>query len=90
MRKLLKDPNPLNVFEMREHLVPAPHFQYTSIPLRYNLENSIHTWIKDHLKGRYYLGRTVGENQSQMIKIGFEDAKELSFFILACPLLKYS
>jgi len=92
-KTLLKNPNPLNFFDCRKSKVPPPYFEYISIPLSYNLEESISKWIYDHQKGRYYVGKSVGiteENSvSTILKIGFEDPKELSYFTLACPHLKY-
>jgi hypothetical protein len=89
----LKEPNPLNLLELRRLTVPSPHFEYISISLTYNLEDSVNNWIKDHLKGRYYLGKSVGIADSSQIgnclKIGFESPKEMSYFVLACPHLKY-
>jgi len=95
MNKILhkfKEPNPLNLFGIRQLKVPSPHCDYIKIPLRYNLERSIQKWIDDNLKGRYYIGTTVAITDSStetVCKIGFEDTKELSYFTLACPLLKY-
>jgi len=92
-KTLLKNPNPLNFFDCRKSKVPPPYFEYINIPLRYNLEDSISKWIYQHQKGRYYVGKSVGiteENSiNTILKIGFEDPKELSYFTLACPLLKY-
>lgn len=89
----IKEPNPLNLFDIRRLKVPPRHFEYISIPIRYNLLDSITKWIVDNCKGRFYVGKTVdvdGSNTvSQMLKIGFEDPKEMSYFTLACPHLKY-
>lgn len=94
MIKQLKKPNPLNFFGSREACVPPPHFEYIKIPFKYNLEIAISKWIYANLKGRFYVGKSVGINSEdkvdQMLKIGFEDEKEMSFFMLACPLLKYN
>lgn len=88
-----KQPNPLNLFELRQLKVPPRHFEYITIPMRYNLQSSIEKWIVDHLKGRFYIGKCIDLNSDNsldtMLKIGFEEAKELSYFTLACPLLKY-
>ena len=95
MKKIVQDKklNPLNFFEIRQLEVPAPHFEYLVIPMRYNLQSSIEKWIADNLKGRFYVGKCVDINSEDkidtMIKIGFEEPKELSYFTLACPLLKY-
>ena len=90
---LKNKPNALNFFGIRKMDVPPPHFEYMVIPQKYNLEKTLDKWIETHLKGRYYLGTTlaVGEvnGLDTRLKVGFEDAKELSYYTLACPLLKY-
>lgn len=89
-----QDPNPLNFFEIRRQEVPCPHFEYICIPVRYNLEQSLAKWITENLKGRYYLGKSIAldsNNQIEnVIKIGFEEPREISYFTLACPYLKYN
>lgn len=85
--------NPLNVLECREVPDPPPHFHYTVLDLKYNIVKSIHEWIYENLKYRFYIGETLDilDNQFKVrVKIGFEEPKEASFFLLACPLLKYS
>lgn len=90
---LNKQPNPLNFFEIRMLKVPPPHFEYLTTPMRYNLQSSIEKWITDNLRGRFYVGKCVDINSEDqldtLLKIGFEEPKELSYFTLACPLLKY-
>ena len=89
----LKEPNPLNFFEIRQLKVPPGHFEYIILPMRYNLEDALIRWIEDHLKGRFYVGKTLAVISNKQIetclKIGFEDPKEISYFTLACPHLKY-
>lgn len=89
----LKEPNPLSFFGIRKLKVPPGHFEYIVLPMHYNLEDALVRWIDDHLKGRYYIGKTISVDSSKLvtnaIKIGFEDPKELSYFTLACPHLKY-
>lgn len=92
--KMLKDPNPLNFFEVRELSVLPPHFQTINLDMSiYNLEDTIVKWIKTNLKGRFYARRITGLTSSNtfstIIKVGFEEPKELSYFTLACPHLKY-
>jgi len=90
-----KKPNRLEVFECRESSVPPIHFEYIKLPLTYNLQDSISKWITENLKGRFYVGKSLGiEKQgtntfTTVLKVGFEEPKELSYFTLACPLLKY-
>jgi hypothetical protein len=88
MRNRLKNPNPLNIFGVRSLPVAPPHFQYTELELKYNLETALNHWIEDNLKGRYYVGKSYNE-KGNILKVGFEDGKELSFFNLACPHLRY-
>jgi hypothetical protein len=80
--------NPLNVLDCREVLDPPPYFYYHYIDIkRYDLSDTIREWIYDNLKYRFYIGETlVLENNQFKIKtkIGFEEPKELSFFLLAC------
>ena len=51
-------------------------------------------WIEQNLRGRFYVGKTVAVSNSNnidnMTKVGFEEAKELYYFTLACPYLKYN
>lgn len=94
MMQKIREPNPLNFFNIRQLKVLPPHFEFISIPLTYNLEHSIEKWIKNNLKGRFYIGKNIGITNDNTIKnvivIGFEEGKEMSYFTLACPHLKYN
>tara|TARA_B110000211_G_C13965820_1_gene502729 strand:- start:578 stop:754 length:177 start_codon:yes stop_codon:yes gene_type:complete len=57
--------------------------------MTYNLTEAMSNWVNDNLKGRFYIGSTIDTNYKSTLKIGFEEPKELSYFMLACPLLKY-
>jgi hypothetical protein len=84
--------NPLNVLNAREVDHPPPYFQFLTLDLKYNIVNTIKDWINQNLKHRYYINETlvIVDGQYQVrIKIGFEDPKEASFFLLACSHLKY-
>jgi|TARA_B100001094_G_C18105565_1_gene758160 hypothetical protein len=89
-------PNAYDFFDIREAKSAPKHFEFCSIHPKYNMEDSIRKWIKANLKGRFYIGRTLvlSDNQNraynQTIKIGFEQHRELSYFMLACPHLKYN
>ncbi len=86
-------PNPYNVFEARRVEFPPSHFEYASINLRYNIKEALERWIESNLRGRYFLGKAVtiddGNKLAYSVSIGFEESKELSYFMLACPHLKY-
>ena len=48
--------------------------------------------IKTKLKGRFYLQKTPGIGTDSKVRsvtyLGFEDHKELTYFMLACPHLR--
>lgn len=84
--------NPLNVLGCREVLDPPPHFHYLFVDLKYNIVSSVKQWIYENLKNRFYIGESLQLTDNQLtvrIRIGFEEPKDASFFLLACPLLKY-
>ena len=90
----LDNPNPLNFFGVRRLKVPPPHFETMYFAMNtYNLEDTIVKWIDKNLKSRFYVGKKTildsSKQYSQTLQIAFEDPKELSYFSLACPHLKY-
>jgi hypothetical protein len=96
MKKMLhkKDPNPLNVFDVRQVTSLPPHFEYINLPQKYNLENSLAKWILRNCKHRFYISRNVTLDSERkvipVITVGFEETKDMSYFMLACPHLKYN
>ena len=82
------------MFKIRQVKTAVPYFEYVNLPMKYNLEDSLSKWINSHLRNRYYIGLKVSlddDNKlSQVITIGFEETKEMSYFMLACPHLKYT
>lgn len=86
--------NPLNVLEVRRVDYCPSYFEKTVITPRYNLHIVINEWIYSNLSGRYYIGNALAPTDEhgikQTLKIGFENPKELSYFMLACPHLKYN
>jgi len=91
---LNKEPNPLNVFKARRVNHPLPHFEYVNVPIKYNLEGSLDKWIDRNLKNRYFIGKNVSLDKnnslSSVLTVGFEEKKDMSYFMLACPHLKYT
>ena len=84
--------NPLNVLGLRKCKFPAHHFHYIVLP-KYSIVayKELDKWINANLNGRYYIGQSVDliENSiTYVLKIGFEQEKEVSFFKIACPYLK--
>lgn len=85
--------NPLNVFDCREVVDPPPYFHYIYADVRGSNIEHIRQWIHENLNHRFYIGESLQlENNewSVKIKLGFEEPKEASFFLLACSLLKPS
>ena len=80
-------------FEIRRLSYETSHLTTIDLPHTYNMESAISKWIDINLKKRYYLKKSVGltrENKiDTVLRAGFEDPKELSYFVLACPHLKY-
>lgn len=89
----IKEPNALNIFDLRKASSLPPYFESVSIPYTYNIENALNKWIYKNLKGRYFIGKGLDIDRSNtvntVLKVGFEDGKEMAYFMLACPLLKY-
>lgn len=88
--------NTLEFFGLRKIEFCPQHFDTIDLAMSYNLEKSIESWISSNLKGRYFVGPylTIKKDAevskiTKTLRIGFEEKKELSFFTLACPLLKY-
>lgn len=84
--------NPLNVLDIREVDVPPEYFTYIFIDLKHQTIKQIRNWIIANLKHRFYFKEALDldqNNQFQIrLKIGFEESKEASFFLIACPYLK--
>ena len=82
-----RDPNPLNVHQMRrlEHL--PPHFS----PVLFELvggvnEKTITDWVWENLEGRFYYGVHYSENDTGNMDVqkvvAFELPSEASYFAL--------
>lgn len=85
--------NPLELFEVRRVEFCPPYFETQLIETRYNLKQAIESWIEDNLTGRYYIGNSLALGPTSfksVTKVGFEKSSELSYFMLACPHLKYN
>ena len=53
---------------MRAMPVAPPHFQYTQIELKYNLEGAMHTWIEDNPEGRFLCRQNTGQTWTKHLK----------------------
>lgn len=85
------DLNPLDVLKQRKLKTLPPHFSKIKITESEVFEG-VENWIKTKLKGRYCLVRCPNIDNTGSLKtttvVGFEDQKELTYFMLACPILR--
>ena len=85
------DLNPLDVLKQRKLKTLPPHFSKIKITESEMFEG-VEDWIKTKLKGRYCLVRYPNIDNSGSLKsttvVGFEEQKELTYFMLACPILR--
>jgi hypothetical protein len=86
------DLNPLEVLQERKIDVLPPHFAKHKL---FNSRREIQTiseWVRDKLNGRYCIANYPNLDSSDKLAsatyIGFEDQKELTYFMLACPHLR--
>jgi len=90
---LSKIVTPENYFGIRRLSHDAPHLETIDIPFTYNIEKALQKWIDGNLKKRYFIGKSVGLTSQNKIenvmRVGFEDPKDLSYFVFACPLWNY-
>jgi hypothetical protein len=86
--------NTLEILNLRQVDFPPTHFDYITLPMKFNLEESLAKWISKNLKKRFFVGKKLclDKKNSRLIQltVGFEDSKEMSYFMLACPHLKYN
>lgn len=89
---MMFDLNPIDVLKQRKLSTTPPHFKKAEVPESTIFDSSIDDWIRNKLKGRYYLLRQPGIDRTGRVRsatvVGFEDSKELTYFMLACPLLR--
>lgn len=86
------DLNPLEVLDERKVNVLPPHFAKHRLANSRREVQSIEDWVKDKLNGRYCVANYPNLDNSDKLHtstfIGFEDQKELTYFMLACPHLR--
>lgn len=80
--------NPLEVLDIRKvNRIPL-HFSRIKLSHLSDVSN-IEKWIHSKCRGRYSIASMPGKDDSGKIKnftfIGFEDEKEITYFMLACP-----
>jgi len=88
---MTKKVRPFNVHKVRKVTFLPDHFESVAIAASPRNQSKIAQWIDDNLSNRYFVNRVTDVDQTNKItykiKVGFEEAKEMSFFMIACPLL---
>jgi hypothetical protein len=83
--------NPIEILKQRKLATIPAHFKKIAATDA-ELYEGIEDWIKKKLKGRYVIARQPSIDRTGVLRstnfIGFEDQKELTYFMLACPLLR--
>lgn len=87
------DLNPIDVLKQRKVKTLPPHFAKMRLPDQdLFVEQDIPSWIDSKLKGRYCIVRSPSLDAEGKLKsatfVAFEDQKELTYFMLACPHLR--
>jgi hypothetical protein len=86
------DLNPLDILDKRKVDFMPIHFVKTKINLPDLIDESIIDWIETKLNGRFAVSvePTIDSNGKLVTAtfIGFENQKELTYFLLACPYLR--
>lgn len=84
--------NPIDVLKRRELKILPPHFLKIKLTDSISYIDEVQCWVKSRLKGRYCIIQTPLVNASGKIQsttvVAFEDQKELTYFVLACPHLR--
>jgi hypothetical protein len=84
--------NPLDVLGLRKMDRIPPHFFKTELREGEIFNHELEDWIKLRLKGRYSLRQIPSVDKDGKLKtptyVGFEEEKELTYFMLACPNLR--
>lgn len=84
--------NPLDVLRKRLVKVMPVHFSKMKVSDVSFQTQEFETWIETKLSGRYSISSmpsiaSDGKLKCQMF-VGFEDPKELTYFMLACPYIR--
>lgn len=77
----------LDILDCRKTNSLPFHFSTTEISEQEKHETRL--WIQNKLRGRYFLDKCPAISSSNKLEIptivGFEEEKELTYFMLACP-----
>ena len=77
---------PLDVLEKRKFQFLPPHLD--TINIGSSGMRTINEWVVNTLEGRYFIGPILKLDNNRLVSqdvIAFEDPKESTIFLLACP-----
>jgi hypothetical protein len=84
--------NALDVLNQRKVDFMPPQFSKMKVSDNEWQDSTIEDWIRNKLKGRFYYQKIPSIGTDGRVKsssyVGFEDHKELTYFMLACPHLR--
>jgi hypothetical protein len=84
--------NPLDVLKARKLDVMPRHFSKIKISDSERYDWNIQDWVLEKCNGRYCIVSYPGISSDDKFKsstyVGFEQQKELTYFMLACPYLR--
>ena len=84
--------NPLNILKCRKTERILPHFAKIKIDMASLYTDEMDNWIVGKCSGRYCISAMPDIDQKGKLKsiwyAGFEDHKELTYFMLACQYLR--
>lgn len=82
--------NVLDIVHRRRLKTLPKHFAKIKVTASFN--NDVEDWIQSKLKGRYWIGNCAAISQEGKLQTAyyaaFEDQKELTYFMLACPFIR--
>ena len=85
------DLTPIDVLKRREVSTLPPHFSKIKLEDTVFFDEDLKQWVKNKLKGRFCILRVPNIEDDKLHSstvIAFEDHKELTYFMLACPYLR--
>mgnify|MGYP006294822263 CR=1 FL=1 len=84
--------NPIDVLKQRVVKTMPPHFSKMKLSDADMFDGDLLAWIETKLKGRYCVSRSPSLDNDGRLKsstfVAFEEQKELTYFMLACPYLR--
>jgi hypothetical protein len=86
--------NPLAILKSQYVRRMLPHFTKVKLDNTFFFDDffDLESWIFSNCKGRFSISKIPGADQEGKIKVftfvGFEEEKELTYFMLACPFFR--